>query len=255
MNEIVEKTSIDIVVKEGKIAFKQYKDILANATKLANEISNIIVSEDTIKTSKKTVADLKKTVNILEDKRKEIKKSILLPYNSFEAQVKEIVAVINGADTIVRNQIRELEEEERDEKEAEIEEMFYDKLAYYSFAALVNYRQFLRNEHLNKTFSMKKVENEIVEWLEKRKTDFEYINSVDNKEEVYNEYLKSFDVVNAVNIVTQRHKEIEEIETVVNENIEEDTKLYIFIIDNEKDAKLAEMLMNENKIQYKKEIK
>ena len=255
-NEVIEiNNEIDIVVKEGKIAFKQYKALLTTAQKRADEISSIVVSEDTIKSSKKIVADLKKTVNVLEDKRKEIKKSILIPYNSFEQQVKEIVSVINGADTIVRTQIRELEEKERDDKEDEIEELFSEKVSNYSFKEFVMFKHFLKNEHLNKTVSMKKIDSELVEWLEKRKSDFEYINTVEHKEEVYNEYLKSFDVVSSINIVTQRHKEIENIETLVNENIEEDSKLYIFIIENEKDAALTELLMKENKIQYKKEIK
>lgn len=41
---------------------------------------------------------------------------MLEPYNEFEKQVKEIVSIVKTADEMVRQQVTQMEEEEREDK-------------------------------------------------------------------------------------------------------------------------------------------
>ena len=113
-----------IVVVPGYILFDEYEQIKMQAVALADEIEAVEVNEDNIKTSKKLLAAINKDLKQLEDNRISIKKAMLQPYDVFESQVKEIVNIVKQADNEVRKQVKYLEEFERLQKEAAIEELF-----------------------------------------------------------------------------------------------------------------------------------
>src|SRR5699024_12332068 len=58
------------------------------------------------------------------DRRISIKKEMLQPYNTFESQVKDIVSIVKQADNVVRSQVKEIEERDREAKRQELEALF-----------------------------------------------------------------------------------------------------------------------------------
>ena len=58
----------------------------------------------------------------------------------------------------------------------------------------------------------------------------------------------------AIQTLKNEREREEKIKQVVSKN-KEIEKIYIFTIKNEKDVKLAQMLLNENKIEYNMEVK
>lgn len=246
---------LKIVVNQGIINFPEYDQLKQESLEVAEKITSMEVTEDNIKESKKILATVNKSVKALEDKRKEIKKEILKPYAEFEAQVKEIVNIVKQADEVARNQVRDLEEQQREIKREEIKELWNKRLLQYDLAKIMTFEDFITNKHLNKTTTMKSIEEEMVEFLEKIERDIETLSKMEYSNELIKEYKDTKDFGLAVSIVTERHKQVEEIKEVIEEVSEEVKKKYVFVISNDKDAKLAEMLLKENNIEYIKEVR
>lgn len=249
MNELINTDEIGTLEFEvGKISFNAYENIKNKALKLSENLKTVEVSEENIKESKKLIAEVNKDVKKLEDYRIKVKKEMLKPYNDFEIQVKEIVKIVKEADEYVRSQIRELEEIERENKKAIVKEMFENKAKHYDFNEIITFDKFFKESMSNKTTSIDKIENELSEWLEQRKMDIEVIKSLKH-DEVLKEYLETFNLALAIENAKVKEEENKKIEEVMKKT-EKSSKKYIFIISEEKDAKLAEMLLKENKINY-----
>lgn len=240
--------------KVGIVKFKGYEKVKKEALALAERIKLTEVTEENIQLVKKELAKVNKGINEIEDVRKLIKKELLIPYTVFEEQVKEIVGIVKEADLLVRNQVRELEEMEREQKRQLIENMFNDKIKHYEFAALVPFTAFLKPNMINKSTSINSVEIELSTWLNERANDIDVINTMEHRDELMVEYLKAFNLANAISTVNVRYKEREKINEVAHTEMKVDKK-YIYIIEDEIQAKLVEMLMKENKINYKKEVR
>ena len=249
MNELINIDEIGIVEFEvGKITFNAYERIKNKALNLSEYLKTVEVSEENIKESKKLIAEVNKDIKKLEDYRIKVKKEMLKPYNDFEVQVKEIVKIVKEADEYVRNQIKELEEVERENKKALVKEMFENKVKHYDFNKMITFDNFFKENMANKTTSLEKIENELSEWLEQRKMDIQIIKNLRDSE-VLKEYLETFNLALAIEnakVKEEKNKKVEE----VMKKTEKSSKKYIFIISEEKDAKLAEMLLKENKINY-----
>ena len=67
--------------------------------------------------------------------RKRIKKVYMDPYNKFESQVKEVIALIDKPIGLIDKQIKEVEENKKVQKRAEIEKLF-GEIGFQSFVTL-----------------------------------------------------------------------------------------------------------------------
>lgn len=242
-----------VLVRKGIVEFNGFEKLKQEAVQLSELISQVEVTEETVRTSKKMLAAVNGRIKEMEDRRITIKKEMLEPYNLFEKQVKEIVSIVKEADTIVRNQVKSLEERERDQKREAIVEIFEKRIKQYSFSDLFTFDSFISSKHLNKSTSMKSVEMEMVQWLEKIEADIKVIQSLPNAQDVLAEYADTKDVTVALTIVNEREerkKRVEQVKPVVNQSI---NQLFIITLDDEKDLKLVEMFMNQNNIKYKSE--
>lgn len=249
---IIKDTSFKLV--DGRIQFPDYERLMAEATEVSHYVKNIEVTDENIKESKKLLANLNKVVKQLNDRRIAIKKEILEPYDIFAGQIKSIETVIKDADSVVRGQVRDLEEKERLDKKAHIEEIWNMRIGMYEYAQIFNFDDFIQAKHLNKTASMKSVEEEMVDFLEKAEKDIKLLSTMEDSKSLIRLYKDEKDVATVVEI----NKAIREEENKQTEKLENEgakaNKSYIFRINDEKDAKLAEMLLKENCINFTKEI-
>lgn len=140
------------------------KEIQWNNEELKAEISekmqdykNLVFTEETIKEAKKDRANLNKLKNAFEDERKRIKKLCMAPYDEFEKQVKELVALIDEPIRLIDNQIKEVEKKRRDEKRKEVEALF----PTIGFQAFVTLDMIWDEKWLNATVPMAKVEEQM----------------------------------------------------------------------------------------------
>lgn len=232
----------------GKIEFKDYENLKRQVSELADHIERITVTEDNIKNSKKLLAEVNKAVRELNDERILIKKKINEPYEDFNNQIKEIESIVKSADEKVRQQVRDLEEKEREEKKKELENIWNKRIVAYDFAKLMKFEDWISNWHLNKTTSINKAEQDLVDFLEKTEQEVETLSNMEHSDELIAEYKEIKNIGIAIGNVQDRHKKIEKHKEVLSEVIND--KEYCFIIKGEKDAKLVELLLKENNIEF-----
>lgn len=250
-NELTAFEFSGLKVTAGEIEFKDYKRLKESAVKLSEHLKTVEVTEDNVKTSKKLVSEVRKQVDQLEESRKQAKNWILEPYRELETKIKDITSVVKDSENVIRNQIRQLEELEREEKKQEIENIFNKRIQQYEFSNLFEPSNFITPKHLNKSTSMNKVEQEMVEWLETIDKGIQVIKSLEHSDEILAEYANCQDLTTAINIVNERYKKLEETEKVLKD-ISTTEETYTFKVFNSKDMKLIEMLMNENNIKFEK---
>ena len=126
-----------IIVRQGSIEFLEFDRLKEEAQNLAQHIKTVKVTEETAKQSKKLLAAVNNKIKDLEGQRISIKKNMLEPYEIFDNQIKEIVSIVKEADFVVREQIRALEEVEREEKRAQIEDIFDKRKDLYILGVLI----------------------------------------------------------------------------------------------------------------------
>lgn len=252
----------ELTVVQGSIIFPSYEIIKSQATNLANHLRQVEVNQENLQQSKQLLAAVNKEVRKLHDERIKIKRTVLEPYDEFETQIKEITTIVKDSDDLIRNQVRELEEQERQAKKEHIHFIFNKRMKQYDFGELMNFDKFIKPTHLNKSTSMTKIEAEMVQWLTKTETDLDLIKSMDYSFEIIGEYQRTQDVASSIKSVNDRHKAIQEMErkaetvTSVSPQQSKPKKPIILIeLNDEKDARLVEMFMKQERIEYNKTVK
>ena len=140
------------------------KEIQWNNEELKAEISekmqdykNLVFTEETIKEAKRDRANLNKLKNAFEDERKRIKRQCMAPYERFETQVKELIALIEEPIRLIDAQIKEVEDQKRQEKRKGIEELF-GSIGFQNFVTL---DMIFDEKWLNASVPMSKIEEQM----------------------------------------------------------------------------------------------
>lgn len=253
-NEILELNTEQIIVQQGFIEWSQYLDLKKQAEELAENIRSVTVDEENIKQSKRLLAEVNKRCKELDDRRIKIKNLMAEPYKEFEAQVKEIVAIVKEADEVVRQQVKQLEEEERQEKHSLLEDLFNKRIVHYSFRDLFSFKDFLKPKHLNKTASINSVENEMVDFFEKLSRDLKAIEKMQNAKSVLSLYLDTKDLAAAITLQQQKEEQERRIEQAQALKPEPAANKISHLVSvhchSEKDLKFLTMLLDENEFEY-----
>lgn len=172
--------------------FEELKEEITNKSAL---YKNMVYTDETIKDAKSDRALLNKFKTALEDKRKEVKKQCLEPYNQFEKQIKELVAIIDEPVKLIGEQITEFEDREKAEKHEQIIELF-NKTGFQSFVTL---EQIYDPKWLNKSVSLKSIEEELTNTVYRIGHDVTTINSLTEYSfEALEHYKKTLDLAGAI---------------------------------------------------------
>ena len=251
MGELWDPSQPDVTCNKALIQFPAFEHYKQQAQQIAEYINSIVLTDDNVKDVKKDLAAARKVTDGLDKKRIQIKNTILADYVGFESQVKELQAIIKGAEGELRDKVRELEEEERAVKRDSIFEIWAKRYPMYGLSQYLNddvvFEKWLTPQHLNKSTSMKSVEKDMVDYLEKTDKDLESIEAMD--EEYLVEYLRCLNLSEAITATNIRMG----IRSEITKNDQEDAgdeATAAFIIKGEKDIKFTEMLLRENCIEF-----
>lgn len=251
MNELTREHDYRVITTQGQVNFEEYDNLLSEANNLAEHVKEVEVTEENVKEAKKLMASMNNRVKDLDNVRRDVKRAMLEPYNNFEEQVKTIKQIIDEAVTHVKKQERELTEKERDEKRDAIAQLFDKRIQHYDFEKILGFADFIKPHHLNKSYSMNKVEEELVEWLEKTKRDIETISRLENKEDIIIEYQNTQDLSMAFEIVDKRNERKRKIEEQQKQTGKPTkTTYHVFTIGDDKEAQIAKLLLEQNNINF-----
>lgn len=129
-----------------------------------------VYDDDQIKEAKADRAELNKLIKTLEDKRKEIKKQCLEPYEKFEKQMKELVAIVQEPVELIDKQVKAYEEKQKVLKLQQIRHI-YEGLDFNGF----EFYQIENIKWLNASYSITAIEEELKNKAEEIAADLQII--------------------------------------------------------------------------------
>lgn len=154
----MEELKLQITQTPGNIEcnFDELKETLADHMKIYEEMP---VSLENKAERKKDLAMLRKVKKAVSDRRSEVKRQWIEPYNVFDTQVRELLGLIDRPVAVIDDQIKELESRERMKKLEEIKSLFGEMAANYT--EWLTLEMIFDDKWLNATTSMKKVKEEL----------------------------------------------------------------------------------------------
>lgn len=181
------------------------KSIQFNKAEIMQELKNALVKYENIaydagqmKDAKADRANLNKFKDALETERKRIKKLVLEPYEKFEADIKDILALIDKPILAIDCQIKAFEEEKKKEKR-EIIQRIYDHYIY-GYEKLYSLAEIYNAKWENATFGVDKIEAEIRQKVENFQKGLQAVEAIDGefKKQVMDKFLTTKDLSQAL---------------------------------------------------------
>ena len=197
----------------------------------------LVYTDEQIKVAKADRAKLNKLYQAIDKKRKEVKKQCLEPYEKFEAQVKEILALIAEPIALIDSQIKEYEEVKKKEKLDQIQQAFIAR----GFQPFVKFEQVFEPKWLNATVSMKQIEQAMTDKMYQISTDLHTIDTLPEfafeAKEVYKQSLdlnkaiteaQRMSAIQKAKVEAQRLKEqqLEETRRLAEEKAKQEVQTY-----------------------------
>lgn len=194
--ELILKTPIEELTPK-LIAFNN-EDIVNQLKPQLEHYKNITYTENDVPTAKADRATLNKFRDAIDDERKRIKKYYLQPYDHFEQQVKEITALIDETSKSIDVQVKNFEDQKKQLKKCEIVEFWNQNIG--NLANLINIENVFSDQWLNTTYSLKKVKEDITNFIAKVNQDLAVITSLNFKQETHLKdfYLRTFDLTSTL---------------------------------------------------------
>ena len=208
---IIEQTQGEdglIVVKQLPVIEEQLKAIKELFQQEAAAALSLDCTEETLQTVKKKRAELTKIFSALEAKRKDAKKAILSPYEAFEQVYRECVTEVYApCDKELAAKIHEVEDGLKAQKRASAEEYFTE----YCASKQIDFLSFDRlGISITLTASKKALREQIKSAIDKVSEELLLIATQENPDEILVEYKASLNVAQAITLVSNRHKAIED---------------------------------------------
>ena len=182
--EIVPREPLEFVVN-GDFA-KQLPQILSNIEEIKQQIIErteadrnlVLTTEEDFDKARKRCAELNKVVAAIDEKRKEVKKAYVKPYEQFEKALKDTTAVITEAKNNLWGQITAAEDTEKTRKEEQLKAHWEEQTTIEK--SYRTWDQIFRKEWLNKSYTVDKACVEIDEIIADINTDIGLIESLNS---------------------------------------------------------------------------
>lgn len=159
---------------------------------------NVVYTEDSMQQAKKDRAELNGLIKDIEDRRKIVKKIINEPYNVFEAELKEILALIQEPVGIIDKQVKAFEDQQKEEKKAKIRASYDEVIG--DLESVLPFDKVFDSRYLNQTYKLATAQADIKSKVEKVRTDLETIDSLESKYKLNAKdvYIKTLDLSKAL---------------------------------------------------------
>lgn len=164
------------------------EQITSTVENIISQYTGLTYTEEQIKEAKKDRAILNAMKTDISNRRIQVKKELMAPYNVFEAEVKEVVAMIEKPIEMIDKQLIEYEEKQKEEKKNELESFFNENVG--GLEGSLTFDMIFKLKWLNKTSSLKSCKDEIIKEIETANNDLMYIDS--NIPEKYAAYARDF---------------------------------------------------------------
>lgn len=168
---------LQVKVEQSPGIIKCNFDEIKEALKLQmTAYTSLEITEADIKERKADLATLRKIRTAVDDERKRVKKEFSKPYDAFEAEVKEVLAVIDEPIDMINGKLKEFEAKRIEEKQAHLHELYVTNIG--DFAEYLPYESVATKKWDNATYSDKDILFDISEAVTKVRSDIEVIKAL-----------------------------------------------------------------------------
>lgn len=166
MSEEKEKSLLPAPVEEfsiGAFNVKNFEEIKKELGLALKKYETVEVTDEFYAEAKVTRAELNKVATALDNRRKELEKRYMEPFNVGKAQIADLVNMVKQVSGKIDTGIKLIEEKKRQEKEEDIKTLFNE----IDNPHKVELKSIWTESWLNAGTSMKKIKTDIETFLEK----------------------------------------------------------------------------------------
>lgn len=209
----MEEIRVNVEQKNGVIGFN-FEEIKEKLNSELEIYKNMIFTEESKTEAKKTIASLRKLKKSVNDKKLEVKKSFMIPYTNFEAQVKELDNLIDEPINLINNQVEEFERRRVEEKKSLISEIYTEIMAEHGEASgYLPLQRIYDSKWENATTTKKAITESIAERVDHVEKDLGIIRSMGSEfeDKGIEKYKATLELSDAIEVMNQYQKQKEEI--------------------------------------------
>lgn len=195
----------------GKITanFDEIKTALAGQLK---EYKDKEFTEDKKKDAKEDLASLRKLKKSVDDRRKEVKKVYMKPYDDFDAKVKELIGLIDEPIKLIDYQVKSFEANRVKARKEEIKKV-YEELVPDELQDYIPLERIYGPKWDNTTTTMKSIKTEISSKVSSTNSDIAAIKAMrsEKEETALNLYMENNNLAIAIKYLSEYENEKAEI--------------------------------------------
>lgn len=152
----------DIKVIQAKVEWDR-TGIMDTVRKIADEYKDLVFNEDSLKDAKDVCADLNKLKKRIDDEKKRLKKLLTEDVKIFEAEIKEVIQVIDEAYNPIKGQIDGFEQARQDEKRNKVQKIIDELIEEQGLREEYQTDMIVQSSYLNKSTSIKSIKDELTQ--------------------------------------------------------------------------------------------
>lgn len=211
-----------------------YDELKTELTEKVKKYETLQYTEDNIQEAKKDRAALNKLKSALNDERLRREREYMKPFEEFKAQVNEIRGIIDKPIQVIDEQLKEYEENRRNEKATEIGAYWSQEVTHPEWVTLP---QIMDEKWLNASVSMNQIKKDIDAKVGQINYDIQTIEQMEFSFEAIEEYKRSLDLNKAI----QEGKRMVEIQKAKEEAERKEAELMKKVEEEEAEAIMADM--------------
>ena len=199
-----------VKIEQMPKVFSQLEKIGEYIDEQTKDIDILECTEENKQEIKNRRTEINNTLKLLDDKRKEIKTTLLEPYEIFNKKYEEeCKGKLLSASEILKTKIDSIEEQQKQEKEDELREFANQHILANNLQDIIKYEDIGLNITLSA--SMKSLKEETLKFIEKISNDVELIKLEEYSDEILLEYINNRgNYAQSKLNVLNRHKQLEE---------------------------------------------
>ena len=207
--------------RPGLVAIDNFEQLKATLQGLMARYEGRVYGPEMLALAKNDKKELTRLRKQIDERRKEVKRTYLEPYNAFEAQVKKLLALIDAPLDEIKAVVAEADERERAAKREEVYAFFRTKAGMLgSFADQVwNSPAFAESKWFTKTCSASVWQREVTEKMEAAAREMDMIRTTGGQytAALTERYLNSFDTAE----LSEYRRKLSETASVAEAGIEQ----------------------------------
>lgn len=203
MDKPILKNELEVKIEGVQKITDNMSEVKEYALETKKYYENLVFTDEQIKEAKDERANINKAVKKVADYRKDIVDKFNKPLEEFVRNAKETESILKEASNSIDVQVKKYEEEEKQKKKDECEELFNNLVG--DLSELITFEKVFDNRWLNKTTKMTEVEQDIKNVIEKVNTGLQAIKELNSEfeTELINTFLQDYDLSKAIMKNTQ----------------------------------------------------